>query len=604
MLRIFFTYCILLHSLFALSQNAIVKGPYLINGTPTSIIVKWETNISSTSKLYFRKSVQNTFDSIIDTGKTLFHEIKIFNLNPFTKYYYVIGSIDSLLQGDSANNFITVASKNFGGKYRFWITGDCGNNSTNQKNVRDAFKYYSKDSPFHGWLLLGDNAYNNGTDLEYTTNFFQIYQADVMKNLTLWPAPGNHDYGSDPNAQITKDIAYCKIFPTSQNGECGGVPSASPTYYSFDYDNIHFLSLDSYGIDSNLYRLYDTTGPQVSWIKKDLEANDKLWTVVYWHHPPFTMTSHNSDLEFELISLRQNFVQILERYGVDFIFCGHSHAYERSKLMKGHYGLESEFDSTIHALSKSSAQYNGSLNSCPYVKNSKTNSGTIYIVSGSAGSLGGAQLTYPHNAMYYSNYTIGGSTILEIEKNRADIKWLCADSVIRDSFTVFKNINIKKEYILDSPELISLSASWIGSYQWPHDLSNHQFMSHFFCSDTVFTVQDTFNCNADTFKLKIKIKKIDSTSNLQNINEKFNLFPNPFSNNFTINTGEFKEKIHSVWLVDIKGTKFSIPSDCFNQLENQILIDLQNMSLSVGSYQLILKKKNNQLMNYPILISN
>ena len=603
MMRIFFSYCILLHSLFALSQNAIVKGPYLINGTPTSIIIKWETNVPSTSKLHFRKSVQKTFDSIIDTNKTLFHEIKIFNLNPFTKYYYGIGSIDSLLQGDSANYFITVASKNFGEKYRFWITGDCGNNSTNQRAVRDAFKYYSNDKPFHGWLLLGDNAYNNGTDLEYTNNFFQIYQVDVMKNITLWPAPGNHDYGSDPNAQITKDIAYCKIFTTSQNGECGGVPSASPTYYSFDYDNIHFLSLDSYGIDSNLYKLYDTTGPQVSWIKKDLAANDKLWTVAYWHHPPFTMTSHNSDLELDLISMRQNFVQILERYGVDFIFCGHSHAYERSKLMKGHYGLESEFDSTKHPLSHSSAQYNGSLNSCPYVKSNTNNSGTLYIVSGSAGSLGGAQLTYPHNAMYYSNYAIGGSTILEIEKNRADIKWLCADSLIRDSFTIFKNINVNKEYILDSSQLISLSASWIGSYQWPHDLSNHRFNSHFMSHDTQFVVNDTFRCNADTFKLKLKIKNIDSTSKLSTIHKNTLLFPNPVLQKININLEYGDYKIAGAYLISTAGAEYQIHREDILQQDNQIIIDIHNIPLSVGYYQLILKTDYNTFMSHRFFIS-
>src|SRR5204863_7222212 len=168
-------------------------------------------------------------------------------------------------------------------------------------------------------------------------------------------------------------------------------------------------------------------------LKSDLAANTKKWTVAYWHHPPYTMGSHNSDTEGDLVAIRQNFIRILERYKVDLILCGHSHLYERSKLMQGHYGNEASFSSTTHNLSQSSALYDGSSNSCPYVRDSLQNkNGTVYVVSGSAGQLGGQQGTYPHNAMYYSNPTNGGSFILDIEDNKLEAKWLCADGVVRD----------------------------------------------------------------------------------------------------------------------------------------------------------------------------
>ncbi len=190
-------------------------------------------------------------------------------------------------------------------------------------------------------------------------------------------------------------------------GQSGGVASNSEAYYSFDIGNIHFLSLDSYGKeDSATTRLYDTTGAQVQWIKQDLEANtNKGWIVAYWHHPPYTMGSHNSDAEAELVEIRQKFIRILERYGVDLILCGHSHDYERSKLMMGHYGPEATFDSTTHNLSQSSGLYDGSANSCPYVKDSAGNyQGTVYVVSGSAGQLGGEQPGYPHNALPFFQF--------------------------------------------------------------------------------------------------------------------------------------------------------------------------------------------------------
>lgn len=64
------------------------------------------------------------------------------------------------------------------------------------------------------------------------------------------PSPGNHDYGNTGFASgitLTTDAPYFSIFTTHQNGEAGGIPSFSPKYYSYNYSNIHFVSLDSYG---------------------------------------------------------------------------------------------------------------------------------------------------------------------------------------------------------------------------------------------------------------------------------------------------------------------------------------------------------------------
>ncbi len=222
-------------------------------------------------------------------------------------------------------------------------------------------------------------------------------------------------------------------------GEAGGVPSHTQAFYSFDIGNIHFLSLDSYGKEQNSYRLYDTIGPQVQWIKKDLAANkNKGWVIAFWHHPPYTMGSHNSDEEEELVKIRENFIGIIERAGVDVVLNGHSHGYERSRLIQGHYGMEKTFDAKKHNLSSSSGKNDGTENSAPYTKTVKNNKGTVYVLSGSAGKLGGKQAEYPHNAMYFSDADHGGSCVLDIQGNRLELKWICADGVIRDQFTMVK----------------------------------------------------------------------------------------------------------------------------------------------------------------------
>src|SRR5258708_2133069 len=135
------------------------------------------------------------------------------------------------------------------------------------------------------------------------------------------------------------------------------------------------------------------------------------------------MGSHNSDTETDLVAVRIMLIRILERNGVDLILNGHSHVYERSYLLHDDFGLENTFSFAANAANNSSARYNDTTNSCPYISTSaKIKHGTVYVVAGSAGQLGGTQASFPHAAMYYSNATTGGSLAVEIQGNRLDAK--------------------------------------------------------------------------------------------------------------------------------------------------------------------------------------
>src|SRR5204863_983437 len=89
------------------------------------------------------------------------------------------------------------------------------------------------------------------------------------------------------------------------------------------------------------------TGPMLSWLQGDLGANTKVWTIAFWHHPPYSKGSHDSDIDTELVEMRANALPILENYGVDLVLCGHSHSYERSFLLDGHYGSSSTFNNSM-----------------------------------------------------------------------------------------------------------------------------------------------------------------------------------------------------------------------------------------------------------------
>jgi hypothetical protein len=482
----------------------LTRGPYLNLATQSSIFIRWRTNVATNSKLSFGTTAGSLTQSVIDNTSTTEHIVKLTGLAVNTQYFYAIGSTTQTLQGDASNNFKTIPAPGSEQKIRVLAMGDMGNNSSNQASVRNAYTTYSGANYTDVWLLLGDNAYENGTDTEFQTNFWNVYQGSISKNMVLWPSPGNHDYANNATRQTDHAIPYYDMFTLPKLGEAGGVASNSEAFYSYNYGNVHFISLDSYGKETGGTRLYDTLGPQAVWLKQDLAANTLPWTVVYFHHPPYSKGSHNSDTDPELMKMRNNVARIFERYKVDLVLSGHSHLYERSYFINGHFGLESSYSAATHALSTSSAKYNGSANSCPYTKKSTdARSGTVYVVAGSAGqSEDGTSSGYPHNAMYFSNNTIGGSLSLEIEKNRLDLKWICADGVIRDNFTIFKNVNKTTNINITPGGSAILTASWPGNYSWSTGATT-QSITVSPLSSTTYTVRDTNNCLLDTFNVTV-----------------------------------------------------------------------------------------------------
>jgi hypothetical protein len=482
---------------------SLTRGPYMNSALQNSVVIRWRTDIPTNTKVNYGNVPGNLTQSFIDNTTTTEHIATLTGLTVNTLYYYSIGSTTQVLQGDANNYFKTMPTAGSTQKIRILAMGDMGNNSTNEVNVRNAYLSFNNNNYTDGWLLLGDNAYSNGTDAEYQNNFFNVYQGSLTKNHVLWPAPGNHDYANSTARQADHNIPYYDIFTLPSSGQAGGIASGTEAYYSYNYGNVHFVALDSYGWEAGNTRLYDTLGPQAVWLKQDLAANTQPWTVVYFHHPPYTKGSHNSDTETELINMRQRIVPIFERYKVDMVLSGHSHAYERSYLINGHYGTESTFNPATHALSTSSAKYDGSLNSCTYIKNpADVVNGVLYVVAGSAGQLEGSSSGYPHNAMYYSNVSIGGSLYFEVEGNRLSGKWISGDGIIRDNFTIMKDVNKTTNLNIPSGTPTQLTASWIGNYNW-NTSETTKMITITPASNSTYTVNDGFGCLNDVFNVTV-----------------------------------------------------------------------------------------------------
>lgn len=400
----------------------IVRGAYLTFSGPSSVTVQWRTDVPANSEVRVGLTATSLSSYATDAAPVTDHTVQLTGLSPSTKYYYSIGSIGLPAQGDASNFFWTGPSVGSATPVRFWVTGDFGQGSSIQRQVRDAYAAYSAGMVTNGWLWLGDNAYANGTDAEYQTKVFNQYPTQ-FKQIPVFPCPGNHDYAQSgylSSASRGTNFPYFSIFSISSN-------SGTEKYYSYNYGNIHFVSLDSYGS-------YNAPGSAMyNWLQTDLASNTQRWTVVYWHHAPYTKGSHNSDTSTELRDMRSNIVPLLEQYGVDLVLCGHSHIYERSKFINGHYGLESSFSQSQHVVQNVSGTY-------PNYFSKTDKRGTVYVVCGVSGEVNGTTASgYPHNAMEYSSTSTAGSLVLEVAGNRLDCKYLTTSGSIPDQFTIIKS---------------------------------------------------------------------------------------------------------------------------------------------------------------------
>ncbi len=486
---VFFSYCLLLVlTAQQLQAQTLTRGPYLQMGNQTGITIRWRTSAACNSRVTWGTAFGTYPNTVDDLTSTTEHIVRINGLSADTKYYYTIGTTTTTLQATNTNYVITMPAAGATRKLRFLAFGDCGNASTNQVDTKNAALNYIGSNDIDALLTIGDNAYNSGLDNEFQTEFFDIYKNDFFKYAKMYPVPGNHDYGNSSANTGVRNNAYYTNFTVPTAAECGGTASGTKAYYSYDIGNVHFVALDSYGKeDANTTKLYDTTGTQCTWLKNDLAANTKMWTVVYFHHPPYTKTSHNSDYnsgtcELDLVAVREKFIRILERFGVDLVLCGHAHGYERSYLLKGYYNNyaspleDANFSAALHTATGNTqnAKYDGTAGSCAYTYSSgKYNHGSVYIVSGSAGQLGGTSAGYPHNAMYYSNATNGGSFYFEVDSNRLDAKWISYTGtgagvapLVRDQFTIFKDVNNVTDITVSQNDVLNLNASWRGNYYW------------------------------------------------------------------------------------------------------------------------------------------
>jgi len=345
-------------------------------------------------------------------------EAHLSDLDPDKDYFYSVGGhIDAGQHFNTAPNSNKPPSD---GNTHILIVGDSGTitdgvseelpegeHPGEAQAVLDG--YYAYNAANGGedvdmFLALGDNAYEAGTDEEWQASFFELY-TDILRSANAITTIGNHEMGFgrldlpgfilcaileipaefcmppfvpwepndivplplaggsaspdqasyDGNGDLVPDgsgIPYLDIFSQPSAGESGGVPSGTEQYFSVDYGNVHVVSLDT-----QLSARDETErATMMNWLTSDLSYNTRDWTIVIFHHPPYSKgTNHDSDdaddspVDRPQWDMRNEFTPIFEEYGVDVVYGGHSHSYERSYYLNGHTGTSDTFSAAAHA---------------------------------------------------------------------------------------------------------------------------------------------------------------------------------------------------------------------------------------------------------------
>jgi 3',5'-cyclic AMP phosphodiesterase CpdA len=445
--------------------------PYLQWGyTPdadkaSSIQVLWHDDDHAADwSLEYRPSIDRPWQP---TPTLSMRRIAVENVPPHRVYRGAIGGLQPggdfsyRVRRDGVTVFESAgrAPKPTGAPFRFVVFGDCGVNTAAQKGV--CFQAYQARPDFV--MITGDIVYDRGRISEYRDKFWPIYNADeaapergapLLRSTLFFAAPGNHDIATRDLGKFPDGLAYFLYWAQPLNGPITeeGAPrfppatgpepnkkafldAAGPSYprmanFSFDYGDAHWTVLDA-----NPYMDWGNSELR-SWVERDLDsAKVATWHFVAMHQPGF----NSARTHFDEQNMRR-LSDVLEAGGVDLVFCGHVHNYQRTFPLRfvpenserpkqgrrgehvdGHWTLDKTFDG----------------------KTKTRPEGVIYLVSGG----GGANLYNPEqqdDPATWQEFTdkfvskVHSLTIVEVDGPRLRVRQVSVQGDELDRFNVTK----------------------------------------------------------------------------------------------------------------------------------------------------------------------
>ncbi|MBN2098200.1 MAG: right-handed parallel beta-helix repeat-containing protein [Dehalococcoidia bacterium] len=276
-------------------------GPYVTGTTATATVINVKTSLATTVAVeYATEAEYNASGSYSQTAtdgaSAELHHVALSGLDQDTVYHYRV------LYGEEASDDCRFRTFPTSGAVNFVVVSD----------TQDQLPLFSQSERFGlvadsiaaqpdlDFVLITGDLVNDGSDLANWGRFFDAGR-QMLATTTIYTALGNHE---------DNDPLYYEIF-------------GLPAYYSFDCGDAHFTMLDS-----NM----DTTA-QAAWLGGDLDSG-KAWKFVGFHHPFYTSDPNHFG---GYANLRTEWEGLLQTHGVDAVWNGHFHAYERYLEYGIHY---------------------------------------------------------------------------------------------------------------------------------------------------------------------------------------------------------------------------------------------------------------------------
>jgi predicted phosphodiesterase len=349
------------------------------------------------------------------------------------------------------------ARKSASQPFRFVVFGDCAANTPGQRAV--AYQTYLSRPDFV--FITGDIVYSRGRISEYQTKYWPVYNAEeaspatgapLIRSTLFLAAPGNHDTANRDLDMNPDTLAYFFYWAQPLNGPLGtGGAANTPTLlgaeanqqaflaaagtayprmanFSFDYGNAHWTVLDA-----NTYVNWDDPALR-AWVEKDLAAaKSATWRFVGFHQPGFNSSkSHFAEQQMRRLA------DVFEKGGVDIVFAGHVHNYQRSfplrfAVKRGPDGKPLVEERSMVGELKLDKAYDGQTRTKP--------DGVIYLVTGGggAGLYNPEQQNDPASWQPFTTKFIADThslTVVDVDGKSLTVRQVSEDGKELDRFTV------------------------------------------------------------------------------------------------------------------------------------------------------------------------
>ena len=335
---------------YSLKNSDIQIAEYSENPTFTDKLPKG-VKVSTTSELVKREypGVDLGVIGFISCGINVNrHTATITGLKPGTKYCYRVG--DAKRGWWSGTGIIETADNS--DSFTFFHVSDEQSQNAIQygtwgKVVDTALKMFPEGKFFA----------SAGDQVDYTKHFKQwqwfFNASENIKNTAIMPAAGNHEksgYMLDQNFVLPETV--------DQDRESG-------VFYSYDYNNAHFIVLNT----NNLSEDKALSDDQLAWLKADAQASDAQWKIVVLHKALYSNGSHYDDKDVK--AMRKQLCGLMPDLGIDIVLQGHDHVYLRTDVMDNNEVVKAE----EQKITFGGREYTAKLNP----------EGTVYVISACAG---------------------------------------------------------------------------------------------------------------------------------------------------------------------------------------------------------------------------